>query len=268
MTSLFDVDLHVHTQLYGCCSDPHQTVAEIAQRAAQLGLRTIGLTDHVWDNPAWETTDWYRPQNVARLLPVRAQIAALAPGVHVMLGCEAEYAGDGHVGITAERAAQLDFVLLACSHLHMHDLVRQPADASPRALAMLLLQLFREGVQSGVAHAIAHPFSPHGRPEQACAALAAIRDAEFRDAFALAAQYGVAIELHPAHFSACCAPPGDPARDAAYARMLILAREAGVAFTIGSDAHTRDGIGTTLRMHAAIMQLGIRGNQLASWACR
>ncbi len=268
MTSLFDVDLHVHTQLSGCCSDPRQTVAEIARRAAQLGLRTIGLADHVWDNPAWETTDWYRPQNVARLLPVRAQIAALAPDVRFLLGCEAEYAGDGRLGITAERAAELDFVLLACSHLHMDGLVRQPADPSPRALADLLLQLFREGVQSGLAHAIAHPFSPHGRPEQACAALAAIRDTEFRDAFALAAQYGVAVELHPAHFSVCCAPPGDPVRDAAYARMLILARDAGVAFTMGSDAHTLADVGTTLRMRAAIMQLGIHGNQLASWACR
>jgi len=266
MTTLFSADLHVHTTLSGCCSDARQTLANIVQQAAACGIRTLGLTDHVWDNPAYETTDWYRPQTVARLLPLRAQINELKTDVRVLLACEAEYAGDGRLGLTPERAAELDFVLLACSHLHMDGLVRQPADPSPRALAELLLQLFSDGVASGIAHAIAHPFVPHGRPEQAVAALAAISDTEFRDAFLLAAQCGVAIELHPAHFSTHCSPPGDPARDAAYARMLALARDAGVAFTIGSDAHTLTGVGTTLRMHDPITQLGIGADRLAVWA--
>ena len=41
-------DLHIHTNLSLCSSDPEQTVENIAAWAAAHGVGTIGISNHVW----------------------------------------------------------------------------------------------------------------------------------------------------------------------------------------------------------------------------
>ena len=49
MKFTYDHDLHIHSQLSGCSSDPEQNNERILQYAEENGLHTICLTDHFWD---------------------------------------------------------------------------------------------------------------------------------------------------------------------------------------------------------------------------
>ncbi len=228
---LIDHDLHVHTYLSACCGDPEgQTPERIARSAAAMGVRTVGLADHVWANPDVDPSAWYAPQTIDRLVDLRRTVPAEMDGVRMLVGCEAETIAPGVFGITAETAAEVDFVLLACSHFHMKGFVAQPASSRPRDVADHALAFFRAAASSGLATIIPHPFLTLGFQEGIPAMIAAISDDEFTDAVGLAAEHGVGIEITVGYLS-------DPARRDAAARLLALAKQAGCRFTFGTDAH-------------------------------
>ena len=236
-----DHDLHVHTHLSLCCHDPdNHTPRRILAVAERMGTRTIGFADHLWVNPALRTSDWYARQGAGQISRLREELAAVATGVRVLVGCEAETVAPGQFGITPEFAASLDFVLLACSHLHMRDLVRQPPSDRPRDVGVHVLELFRSAAGSGLATAIPHPFRPFGHDGQYDAIIAAISDAEFLDAFALAAGRGVGIEI-PTGFlppEPTTADPPEPTWSIETPlRVLSLAKDAGCKFLFATDAH-------------------------------
>ena len=63
---MIDHDMHIHTYLSSCCGDKeNQRPAKIIALAAEMGLKTIGFADHIWENPNIEPSDWYRPQGRA-----------------------------------------------------------------------------------------------------------------------------------------------------------------------------------------------------------
>ena len=250
-------DLHVHTYLSSCCADKeHQRPATVLAQARAAGVAAIGFADHLWVNPALPPSGWYRPQDATQIARLRADLAALPPGasdgVLILVGCEAETTAPGRYGITPEFAASLDFVLLACSHFHMHSFVAQPASAAPRDVAEHLLAFFRAAVTSGLATSIPHPFVPCGFMGRFRETLAAISDAELLDACGLAAAHGVALEITPAFL-----PPTKLREDGATwdlatpARLLSLARQAGCKFTFGTDAHKPE----TLERRAELLPL-------------
>ena len=258
-------DMHVHTTLSACCHDDGQTARNVLARAAELGLHTVGFADHMWENPEAEPSRWYAPQNLEHVLGLRDELAGIETGVRALVGCEADYAGPGRAGISPEAAAQLDFVLLPCSHFHMKGFVDQPGDDTPAALARHMTGFFRAAVATGLATVIPHPFVPCGHMQKCEAAHALISDGEFAELFARAVEAGVAIEIHPSFFpgifrpdSPEWMPDGDPQqRDDAFIRMLTIARGAGVRFTLASDAHARGEIGATLRMRQVVEKLGL-----------
>ena len=91
------------------------------------------------------------------------------------------------------------------------------------------------GGPGGLATAIAHPFLPCGFDEQFENAIASISDAEFAEAFGLAAERGVGIEITASFLL--------PRTDGTYfasetpLRFLAIAKRCGCKFTFGSDAH-------------------------------
>lgn len=230
-----DTDLHVHTYLSACCAKKdEQQPAAILGRAAAMGVYTIGFADHLWMNPAVEPSDWYRPQDMAHVARLRADVAALAqpPPVRILFGCEADTRAPGEFSITPDAAESFDFTLLSCSHFHMKGFVEQPEDESPAAIGRHLLRFFRAGARSGLATAIAHPFLPIGFTDRFEAAIASIPDSEFADVFGTAAETHVAIEVTTSFL-----PADDGWSLETPARFLRLAREAGCRFTFGTDAH-------------------------------
>ena len=228
-------DLHVHTYLSACCHDRQgQTPAAILARAEEMGVATIGFADHVWMNPDVEPNDWYRPQDARQIEQLREDLRHVSTTTRILVGCEADTAAPGRFSITPEFAAQLDFVLLSCSHFHIENLVAQPRSHDPRDVAEHLLTFFRSAVSSGLATSIPHPFMPLGYMEQFDATIAAISDAEFLEVFAVAREHGVALEVTTGFLPN--PSRGVPTLDTP-TRFLSLARQAGCRFTLGTDAH-------------------------------
>ena len=230
-----DRDLHIHTYLSACCADKtNQTPARILQLATDMGLTTLGFSDHIWANPAIVPSKWYQPQDETQISRLRSDLAGLTPKIKTLVGCEADMIAPGQFGITRKFAAQLDYVLLSCSHFHMQGFVEQPAGATPRAVGEHLLKFFLSGVQAGLATAIAHPFLPCGFMERYDEILAALTDAELRDAFGVARERGVGIEITTGFLPQVSDRPFSLETPT---RLLWLAKQAGCKFTFGSDAH-------------------------------
>jgi len=230
-----DHDLHVHTYLSACCSDrEHQRPAEILVLAEEMGVKTIGFADHVWQNPNLAPSNWYRPQDASQIDKIRSDLSAISTNIRVFVGCEADTIAPGKFSITPDFAQQLDFVLLACSHFHMKDFVEQPVSIAPRDIAKHMLKFFISGVSSGFATSIPHPMIPCGYMQYFDKAVKTISDVELLDVFALAESNGVGIEVTTAFIPSAVAPEFSIETSI---RMLSLAKQAGCMFTLGSDAH-------------------------------
>ncbi len=96
---------HCHT-VY---SDGKHTVAEMAQRAAELGYRGITITDHS------AAAGYANGLDLARLREQGAEIAALAPAARILRGTEADILADGSIDVPPELVGELD-VIIASVH--------------------------------------------------------------------------------------------------------------------------------------------------------
>jgi histidinol phosphatase-like PHP family hydrolase len=250
----------VHTYLSTCCmAKEQQRPAEILSLAEEMGVRTIGFSDHLWANPDIPPSDWYRPQGKGQISKLRADLDGVSTGIRVLVGCEADMIAPGKFGITREFAEELDFVLLSCSHFHMKGSVAQPASTAPRDVARHMLEFFRSGVSSGLATSIAHPLLPCGFYDKFDEAVETISDTEFLDAFGLARDHGVAIEITTAFlpaFSQSQFSIDTPAR------FLSIARKAGCKFTFGSDAHSPERQERLPELIAIIEAVGVEENDI------
>lgn len=256
MAYTIDHDVHIHTTLSACCSDPKATPPNIVARAAEVGLKTIGFADHLWDAASPGSSDWYRPQDLPHVLRTRALLPRDSRGVRVLVGCESEYCGDGKVGISRQGASQLDFVLLPISHFHMRGFV-VPADlAAPDAVARLLVARFDQAVGLGLATGIAHPFYPLAYEERMDEIHSHISDEVFAASFARAARKGVGIEISTVMFPGCL---GNKAafKDETFLRMLRIAKRCGCCFHFGSDSHELAGIGRVFKLASVADEIGL-----------
>ena len=239
-----DHDLHVHTYL----SDGCDTAAVMIAEAEAVGLHTLGFADHVWDEPTGRDI----------VLRLHGELGAVSTALRVLVGCEAETYAPGRFSVSAEFARSVDFVLLACNHFHL-DCVAKARDDSPRAIAEHMLMFFHSAVTSGLATVIPHPFIAYGYTEQYGRAIDAISDGEFLDAFGLAAERGVGIELTLDDFPVAesgsygwgSAPVDTPLR------FLSLARQAGCKFTFASDAHRSGKLRYLPKLGLLVQRLGL-----------
>jgi len=186
-----DHDLHIHTYLSACCHDKaHHRPHAILDLAAQMGVKTIGFADHLWVNPDLAPSDWYRPQDARQTARLRADLAACATDVRVLVGCEAEMIAPGKIGLTADYARQLDFVLLACNHFHMREFVEQPASgaAGRRRPAFLVPGSSRRPSRAAWPPRSPTPSSRAATSRNTTRSSRPSRMPKFRDAFGLAAE--------------------------------------------------------------------------------
>ena len=253
---IVDHDIHVHTKLSACCSDPAATPFNAIARAADAGLKTIGFANHLWDRAIPGASDWYSPQDLAHILSIRKEIPADTRGVRVLVGCETEYCGGGKVGISPEAARQLDYVLIPFSHTHMNGFV-VPDGTTAGDLPALLTRRFREVVTLGLATGIAHPFYPLGFGEHIDEIMAAISDADLEDCFGRAAEARTSIEFYLGMFPGPGGSKSGGLHDETFLRVLGIAKRMGCLFHFGSDAHDLSGVGGVRRLEPYARQLGI-----------
>lgn len=232
-----DHDLHIHTTLSSCCNDPNQVPERIIRRCESLGLRTIGFSDHVWQNPYLKPDDWYAPQGPVRFNRLIDELQSLETPLRVLRGCEADTIAPGKYSITPQFAQTLDYVILAANHFHMVRTISQPDELTPAGVARHMITMFRGAAESGFATIIPHILMPMGFWDCYDQAIASLSDTQLLDAFHLAAEHHVAIEITPAYFP----PDNDHTRKAwsieTPLRVLLLAKLAGCQFVFGSDSH-------------------------------
>jgi len=258
---LIDHDLHIHTTLSTCCQDPMQTPQEIIRSCERLGLRTIGFTDHVWQNPHLKPDAWYAPQGPVRFNSLNSALAQIETPLRVLRGCEADTLAPGKYSITSQFAETLDYVILAANHFHMKRTVSQPAEFTPAGVGKHMLLMFRSAVQSGFATIIPHVLIPMGWISCYDRAIAAISDTQLLDTFHLAAAAGVGIEITPSYLP----PEGSTTEKWSIetpVRVLSLAKLAGCRFVFGSDAHSIDRLEQVKLLDYFVRELDLTGNDI------
>lgn len=118
------VDMHNHTNLSACCQDKAATCESFVEKAAELGVQVLGISNHCWDHAMPGASAWYAPQDVEHNLPIYDQIPADTKGVKVFIGIESEYYGmRDQLGISLAGAQKFDYVLIPHSHTHMKEYV-------------------------------------------------------------------------------------------------------------------------------------------------
>lgn len=231
-------DIHIHTKL-SLCADREKALPDSYIRLARtFGISTIGFSDHFWDEKVTEypASDWYAKQNYPHICEVRDMIAENTDGLRVLFGCETEFCMGRFLGITEERAHELDYVLVPHSHTHMHGFtIPKETALDPEAHAAYLLESFRAICNHPLARfvtSIAHPFHPVCAGEEMEGKITSLlSDNELSECFELAASKKIGIEINQ------CAITG-PVREPFSKRMFRLAKEAGCRFSLGSDCHS------------------------------
>lgn len=253
-------DMHVHTDISRCCRSPEQTFDNILKTWSGGGVKKIGFTDHIWNSKTTPGSAWYDSMDGSGNIQLKQKIKEGGWDIEIMVGGEADTKAPGVFGITRELKEKLDYVVISANHFHMKDFVEQPLDKSPRGIAEHMLKFFISAVTSGLPDAIVHPLFPLGYVSSYDAAIASLSDTELTDAFGLARDNNVGIEINP-----CTLPNPEKNRifniDSSL-RIFSLAKVAGCKFTFGSDAHAPEEFKNLSRLQFFVEEMNLKEEDL------
>jgi histidinol phosphatase-like PHP family hydrolase len=204
---------------------------------ARRGIKRLGITDHIS-----ASTD------PGILDTARREIASLKRTIDVYLGCEADILAVGRHVVTDEMRSSLDFISVAANHFHTVDSVAQPADESLRTVGRHFVDMFDYACSLDFVDTIVHPMVVMaGTFDPTCLDL--LKDEEIIPALQKARDNGIAMEISPRAL----------ARDQILFRLRFysLCRQAGLKFSIGSDAHSLEMVGQVRILAPIIKELGI-----------
>jgi histidinol-phosphatase (PHP family) len=224
---------HNHTAF----SDGKASPADMARAAEYAGLGEVGISDHLTVHPEGKSFEWAMPE--ARLEEYCAEVRAVAAGIPVRLGLEADYFPD-----TVERTKALlarhpfDFVIGSVHFADgfLFDESRQRwAELSPGECAAKW-RLYWERA-SGLARSRAFDVMAHlDLPKKFGFRM---RDAELGPALAALdalAEAGMALELNTSGWH-------QPCREAYPSRELLgEACRRGIPLIISADAHRPEDV--------------------------
>ncbi len=285
------IDMHNHTFLSACCMEEAATAEAFINKAAEVGIQVLGISNHCWDDRMPGASPWYAPQTVEWCKTIRAEMPADTKGVKVFLGIESEYKGaTDELGISAEGAKEFDYVLIPHTHTHMvgyvipndppylealavmekrlreafpevsdrqiekwMSMARQPdvkkmldvypvdhqfvADFMCDSFVGLLNNAELQKVKDTVPTFVAHPFIAGGYSYQDSRKMVEmIPDEKFIEMFTLMAEKGVGYDISICNFDV------DHPETCQMHRLVRLAKQCGVKFLFGTDAHNIKGL--------------------------
>lgn len=237
MRYLVDHDYHIHTKLSFCSGDEAQSCRRIEEYALESGLSSVCITDHFWDEkvPLEAESAFYAGQNFAHISQSFDYEPANPRRVRFYFGCETEMNQNFTLGITPERIAALDFVIVPTTHFHMTGFTVPDRELSAEELATLyverlwaLLSMPLPFEKIGIAHLTCPLIAPNG---EYIDVLNRIPDKTFAALFAEVAAKGAGVELNFRYD----ATAGDDL--AAVLRPYRIAAKQKCRFYFGSDAH-------------------------------
>ena len=194
-------DCHTHSDW----SDGGSPIEEMAETAAKLGHEWAALTDH---SPRLTVANGLSPERLRRQLAVVAEVNERLAPFRLLTGIECDILLDGSLDQEPELLDQLDVVVVS-----VHSKLRMDA----REMTRRMVAAVRDPHANVLGHCTGRLLAGRGRPESQF-------DAD--EVFAACAESGMAVEIN-------CRPERlDPPR-----RLLNRAMDAGVLFSIDTDAH-------------------------------
>lgn len=253
-----DHDLHIHSHLSLCSSDPEQTCERILSYAREKGLSTVCVTDHFWDEKVAGASSWYEKQNfahVASSLPLPE-----CEDVRFLFGCETELDKNFTLGIADETMEKFDFIIIPTTHLHMTGFTLSEEDArSPERRAELWAERFDRVLSMdlpfhkiGIAHLTCPLLFAKSTWEEHMEVLDMVEDSTLSELFARAAKAGVGIELN---FPIEKYSEADLPR---VMRIYLAAKVAGCKFYFGTDSHHPKSFAAQARFGWYAKELSLR----------
>lgn len=234
MKYIVDNDLHIHSQISLCSSDPEQTNERILQYAKDNSLKNICLTDHFWDENVPGASDWYALQNYPHISA--AKPLPQADGIKFMFGCETELDKNMTLGISKEKFDKFDFIIIPTTHFHMVGFTISPEIQTPEQKAEFWLKKFNAVLDMDL------PFHKVGMAHLVCGLMDQSRenvlkivgllsDTDLQKVFKRAADKGVGIELNADDMKF------KDEEKSVILRPFEIAKKEGCKFYLGSDAH-------------------------------
>lgn len=232
----YDIDelcrnnMHTHS-VFSKCSKPEMVFEDMIKAAEQFGLETLAITDH---------SDLYDEINsVGNYRKLKKRLEKLETSVRVIIGAEMSAYGVGKFAEPYRIDKEIEFCNYSCVHYHL-DFWQQPKDRSPRGYAEHMLNVLDALFETDRADSIAHPFSPGKmkffNDSEKAEMLASITDNALGDILTKGENAGCAWEMHKSSF--LCFPEF-------YRRFFYIGKEAGVHFSVGTDAHRLNDIDTS-----------------------
>ncbi|USQ84836.1 PHP domain-containing protein [Streptomyces phaeoluteigriseus] len=201
LRALLRGDCHLHSDW----SDGGSPIEEMGLTAASLGHEWAALTDH---SPRLTVARGLSPERLRRQLDVVAELNATWAPFRLLTGIECDILDDGSLDQEPELLERLDVVVVS-----VHSKLRMDA----RAMTRRMVNAVRDPHADVLGHCTGRLVTGRGRPESQF-------DAD--EVFAACAGSGTAVEINsrPERL--------DPPR-----RLLRRAVEAGVLFSVDTDAH-------------------------------
>ena len=205
LVSVADIrgELHAHSTW----SDGEASIAEMAAAAGTAGFAYLVITDH---SQSLGFAGGLTPKQVADQWREIAEVAASERGLRLLRGTEVDILSDGRLDFDDELLAEFDWVVAS-----VHSRLNQ----SPERMTSRLARAARHPAVDVIGHPTGRM---HSRREEA--------EIDFDELFAAALDGSTALEIN-----------ASPMRMDLSAGRARAAADAGVALTIGSDAHSTSG---------------------------
>ncbi len=195
-------DLHVHSTW----SDGHDTIAQMAQKARELGYQYVAVSDH---SPRLRVAGGVSPEDLKKKKKEIDTINKKFEDFYVLFGTEVEIDTQGNLDYNNKILSEFDIVIAA---------IHRGFDQSPQQLTKRLVK----ACQNKYVHVIAHPTGIHiGKREP--------YRFDFKEVCAAAIDHKVFLEIN-----------AFPVRLDLNGANVYRARQYGVQFVINTDAHRTD----------------------------
>lgn len=269
-------DIHCHTHL-SVCGQQSATIEYYVASAKKLGLDTVGIADHMWDNKVpfhddmYESlfaqknrmfvANWYKVQDMDHCRQILKEIEQTdTQGIRFLFGGEVEYCPGVGLAISEEEAAQLDFIVVPNSHTHhlMHHSLYEPYEKHGQYMLNAAMEICTSPLNKYVT-SLAHPFEAVECPYPVEYIIDTITDAQLGEVFSAAKEAGIAAEINGGVYREM---RDEQIRNHYMLRILGIAKKCGCKFTFGSDSHEAGGQDTILYAAKAAEYLGLTDDDI------
>jgi HisJ family histidinol phosphate phosphatase len=238
-------DHHIHT-LHSGHSDPGMTVARVVEEAEARGLRRIVILEHLPRIRQRPAANGHRPPADLGHLEIIGreirEIRARTP-VRILTGAEVDadpFRPDGR--LLAHPPPGIDVVLASTHYVAGHDFYWYEAPAPPPDRRLGIFEDWLDWIMAVAANPLVNVLS-HPGMEMASMGVIERFDEDpvlqgFERLLRVCAGHGTAFELNEGIIRRFTA-----AHMESYPRLLETARDTGVRFSVGSDAHAPEAVG-------------------------